>query len=443
MLPIKGPTQSHYTPPRFSMRPLHLLLLCASIPSLLPAQDQSGAALVLRTNNAELAASMLSSFDATAEVPAMGEGSFIVLTLDDGGKISASTAEGEAPYMSLQARPADLMEIFSDDVDGAQQMAQGMGGMAAGSMGIDFSDVAVIVGGVFSFPRQIDSLSLEVAEDPGDAMNLNAAIQITPKADTWFGKLVDATQMNGAGRMAIGDSDAMMRMDSNLDISKLGEVLRPLFALAAKMTAKSGDDLAKAAKAIDDYFKASDGTMSMSFNPGQSGMLTLIGLSDAELSSKLLYGDAFAEIYAIQQRKNRMVEFEVEQKAMEHREVQVVKVTQTSEAQGMMGPNPFAGPDGSMVSYYAVANGILLMAGNGAGSGEIKGLIDSALDGKFAREPLGKDVLMTAAFRIKELAGAFGGMAGAPPGSADEMPETMNLDLKKIGKSLMIEVSSK
>ncbi|MHC5064009.1 MAG: hypothetical protein ACYTG5_08545 [Planctomycetota bacterium] len=425
------------------MRPLQLLLLCATIPTVLPAQDQSSAALVLRTNNAELAASMLSSFDPEAEAPAMSDGSHIVLTLDDGGKISASTSEGEAPYMSLQARPADLMEIFSNDVDGAQQMAQGMGGMAAGSMGIDFADVATIVGGIFSFPRQIESLSLEVAEDPGSSMDLNADIQITPKADTWFGNLVDATQLNSEGRMAITDANAMMTMDSNLDIAKLGEVLRPIFALMAKMTAKSGDDLAKAAKVIDDYFKASDGTMSMSFNPGQSGMRTLVGLRDAELSSSLLYGEGFAELYEIQQRKNRMVEFEVEQKALEHRDIQVVKVTQTSEAQGMMGPNPFAGPDGSMVNYYAVAGGVLLMAGNGAGTGEIKALIDSALDGNLTREPLGKDVLATAVFRIKDLAGAFGGMAGAPPGTEDEMPETMTLDLKKTGKSLKLEVSSK
>ena len=139
-----------------------------------------------------------------------------------------------------------------------------------------------------------------------------------------------------------------------------------------------------------------------------------------------------------------MVEFEVEQKAFAHRDVQVVKVSQTVEAQGMMmGSHPFASTAGSMVSYYAVAGGILLSAGSGAETGEIKSLIDSALDGKFTREPLGKDVLATAMFRIKDLAGAFGGMAGAPPAADEEMPETMSMNLKKTDGSIKIEVSSK
>ena len=58
-------------------------------------------------------------------------------------------------------------------------------------------------------------------------MNLNADVEIQPKAETWLGSLVEAVQTNAEGRMSIADANAMMSMDSNLDIAKLGEVLRP------------------------------------------------------------------------------------------------------------------------------------------------------------------------------------------------------------------------
>lgn len=422
----------------------HIVLLAGlALQVTLPAQESTYAALVVRTSSAELAMDMMAAFNSEASTLELVDGSHIVLTLDDGGMINARVTQGEAPYLALDARPAQLMEIFADRVSGFEQMAQMMGGMAGMQAGLDAADISQVLDEIFSFPDQVDAFYFTLQKDPSTDGNIDATLQMNPKSGSWFGSLVSNLQVHPKGLLSILDPQAMITFESNIDISKLGEALRPFIAFSTKMTAKPGEDSAKATQLMDNNFKAIDGTFSMNLSPGQGGMVGLSGLRDVELYKKILHGGDMTEFYAIQQRKNRMVEYEIEESAFVHRDIKVVKVTQYMEGMGSMGGNPFADSDGSMTSLLAVAGECALVASAGAEIGEMKHLIDSVADQSINRKTLGTNTLAKSTVRLAELAEFFGQISRQGFGDAPDLPEDLMLLLKQVDGNLLIEVTSK
>ena len=164
----------------------HSTLVASAIllPSLAFAQETTAtSALTITTNNRSVAREVAQMFSSDAELPEVGDGKVAILSLDDGGNINVRGGAGDG-WMRIDARPAQLMEIFGAQVAQGRQMAQMMGGMALGQAGFDFDDVDQMVGAMFSFPKQIDSLTVIIPTEyaPGEAMNVD--VDLTPKDGT-------------------------------------------------------------------------------------------------------------------------------------------------------------------------------------------------------------------------------------------------------------------
>ena len=68
------------------------------------ARKSQGAALVVKTNDREVATNMAEGFEVQGEVPEAKEGSYYVITLDDGGKAKITVATGKAGFMEIAAK---------------------------------------------------------------------------------------------------------------------------------------------------------------------------------------------------------------------------------------------------------------------------------------------------------------------------------------------------
>jgi hypothetical protein len=164
----------------------------------------------------------------------MGAGQVYVLSLDDGGKAAVTTAAGK-DYLHVEARPAQLMDLFAPQVAQGQQQAQMMAGMLGGQAGIDFKDAGEIVTAAFAFPRMIDRISVRMPESYETAKQANVDVELEPVANTWLGKLVGALEPTKKGVQGIGAKAAAVAVQAGVEMANLIESLRPIMAVASRV----------------------------------------------------------------------------------------------------------------------------------------------------------------------------------------------------------------
>jgi hypothetical protein len=169
-----------------------------TIPLLLAAlaaaqETTAGSALTITTDDPMVARGVLQMFDSSSELPKLGDGSVAVLSLDDGGNLNVRQGSGSG-WLRIDARPAQLMDLFAAEIGQTREQAQAMGGFLLGQQGFGFEEIDLMVGAAFGFPKQIDALTIVIPTgyEPGASMTVD--VELNPKAGTWLGALVGNLQ---------------------------------------------------------------------------------------------------------------------------------------------------------------------------------------------------------------------------------------------------------
>ena len=396
------------------------------------ARKSQGAALVVKTNDREVATNMAESFEVQGEVPEAKEGSHYVLSLDDGGKAKVTVADGKSGYMEMVAKPGVLMEIFADKIEQMRGMAQGMGTVALQQTGMKTKDAVKLIQAIFDFPKQIDSFELKLAANPEhakqDGMDLD--MHMSAVAGSGFAEFMTAMQPNGQGVPQL-TSGGMMNMALSLDGKGVAKAMMPLMGFLLPMLGKTEVDMKNAATIMEKSINLIDGAMAMEFS--DDGMRMIASITDAKAYTDLM---ASPEYKAFTTMSSPVGDTEVTEKAFEHRSVSVTKSVLKPKEGSELPPNPLLG-EGPVETYAAVAGNYMLVSMGGAKEGGIKGLIDQALDQKLKRAPLSNNALMTMDINMTKFAEKMGGNAG------EDAPDKLSMVLGRTPTGLSIKIHAK
>jgi hypothetical protein len=420
--------------------PISILTSLLLVAQAVPAQEETtaGSPLTIITNDPEIAEGMLEAFDSDAAAPETGDGKVAILSLDEGGQVNARSGEGNV-WLRIEARPAQLMDVFGAQMMQYQQMAQMMGGMALGQQGFDFEEVNKMVTAVFAFPKQVDRAVLVIAENPDATKSLDLSLDLSPVAGTWFGKLVANLQPNAAGVKRLVDESALLSLDTNFDVSKVIDQLKPLIAVSSSIGQQGKEARAKAADLYLKFYEACSGSMSIVFEPG-SGARGLVGLADPGVMGSLLESDDYLEIQKAAAEASDMAEATIEPSAFTHRDVQVAKTSIEFDNPDMA---PFA-QDGIMNTFTAIADDVMIMTMFGGDEVAMKASIDRVLDQqlKTVQLPGGALAVMTMDMVgfVDFIGEMSGGMGGPDP---DEVPARVDVKLAKAEGGLHLKVLAK
>lgn len=400
-------------------------------PKIEARKSQGGAALVVKTNDHEVATGMAESFEVQGEVPEAKDG-FYVITLDDGGKAKVAVQSGKAGFMEINARPGMLMEIFADKIEQARGMAQGMGTMALQQSGMKTKDAVKLIQAIFDFPKQIDTFELKIANKPEhprkDGMDVD--MHMTAVAGSGFAEFMAAMQPNGQGAPQL-PSGGMMSMAVSMDGKGIAKMMTPLMGFFTPLMGKTEADIKNVTMVMEKSMALIDGAMAMEFTG--EGMNILAGLTDTKAYADLL---ASPEYKSFSKMGSPAGDLEFTEKAFEHRKINVSKSVLKPKEGSELPPNPLFG-DGPMESYTAAAGNYMIVTAGGAKDGVIKGMIDQALDQKIKRAPLGNGALMIMDVNVAKLSEKMGGAAD------EDAPEKLNLAIGRTQTGMSLKLHAK
>ena len=255
------------------------LAACLTLPVIAPptVAQTGGSPLVIKTASKGIAYVVLDRFGAAQELPALEQGMHYELSFDDGGTLSVGTDQGLIGMMQIEARPAELMDLFAEEAAAAKGMAQGFGVMALQQAGLDTREGVKIMRGVLNFPEQIALARLIVKGDPDRPRDgIDAQLWLEPTAGSWFAGLVGALKPTSKGVPVIDDPGALMSMTMNADFAAAAEYLAPFNEIMAAVGTKSKEDARMRVELLDQYWQALDGTMAMSWNIEGGGMTSTL-----------------------------------------------------------------------------------------------------------------------------------------------------------------------
>lgn len=416
-------------------RTLALTGLAAASTALAPLAAQ-GSPLIVRTNQERLAYRMVDQMGNGGDLPELGQGQSWQVALDDGGTAVATAVDGDVGMIEIEAQPAALMKIFAAQVGQAQGMAQGMASFGLGQAGIPARDAVKIVRAAFDLPMQIDRLTLKVVGDPkAPEQGMQIDVGLTPKADTWLASLVGAMQPTGKGAPAVGNPGAGLQMQVDADLGKMADVMEPFNAFMAGIGADSKEIAATREKMLADYWAALGQGMAVSWDFGGSGMEALMGVAQGDILEQLVQSEAYREWAQAMSSMAPGVEVEVTPAAMTHRGVKVLRSVTILDEDAP--PNPMM-PDGEMTAYSGVAGGYLV-ALTGGEAGDVKALIDRAIDGKVTLEKLPANTFARAHLKLAEMMDVM--TQGMVP--AGEVPEEADVTIKHVNGSLQLHITAR
>ena len=404
------------------------------------AQDTTaGSALTIRTTDTNVARSALRMFESSAELPTPGDGGCIVLSLDDGGQMTARAGEG-SNWLQIDADPSILMQIFAPQIQQARGMAQMVGGMQLAQAGMDFETVNKVVGAVFEFPNQIGALRITMPKEANPENGVDLTVDMTPVADTWFDKLVKNAKQTGQGIPTIDAASPLATMFLDVDLTALETQLQPLmdFGMAFMGATGEGED-AEAMKTMSRQMTQQwVGTAMMTWD-ASNGMRALSGVKDSAKLAEMMDDPLYEKIAKASGEMAGNAEVEFTRAAFEHRGVKVVsnKVIYDDPSQMPLSE------DGTMQQYVAAAGNTMVMTMFGGGKDAISGLIDLALDEQAKRTKLPKGTMMTVGLNMAEMLDTMSQSGQVPPGAADEAPEKVDISLSKGGNKLTLKVFAK
>jgi hypothetical protein len=373
-------------------------------------------------------------FDSSSELPKLGDGSVAVLSLDDGGNLNVRQGSGSG-WLRIDARPAQLMDLFAAEIGQTREQAQAMGGFLLGQQGFGFEEIDLMVGAAFGFPKQIDALTIVIPTgyEPGASMTVD--VELNPKAGTWLGALVGNLQTLPAGAPSLAASgDPMLRMAANIDLAKVMPQLLPVLGLLSGLGQGDKESKAKAAAMNRAFYESWSGSMGLTFDFVQGGKMAA-GLANPTRAAELMADPAWVAVSKAAAEANDMAEATIEPGALTHREVAITKQRIVFDDPTMA---PF-GEDGVMESFSAVAGDLMLATMFAGAKAEMTALIDDVLDQKFKRVRLAGDALMTAHINMGAVMDYLA-QQGMTADAAEEAPAAVDLELVRTEKGLKLGV---
>lgn len=419
------------------------LLTSLTLAAVLGAQEeaartttQSSAPLRLASTDPGLVLGLAYMMGGEQDPPQLEDGQVAVITLDDGGVPSISTAAG-TKYLEVHARPAMLAAMFPDAIEGARaEMEQAMTGAMAMS-GQDPEGAMAFAEFLFAMPKQIESLHFTLPENPEEDFSIDADLELTPVADSMFAKIHGALENTERGIPQLPMKDAWMTFDMDLDYSKLGPYLQEFTDLYLEMMGVSldGDTAATVRKSWADMWKATSGSMSMGWS-FERGLVALIDAgSDIDVAS-IMSSDDYQKMTKELGEQQGMTTTISEDG--EHRGAKIWKVAMSIPELAMIGEMmPFPMLEGDAIVQRMASSGRYTMFTMfGAGKDELKPLIENAADNKIQHRK--SDSLMSMYMDLGAMIGRMSEMLGEEPDG--DMPQTVEMAVKKTKTSLKIEV---
>ncbi|MGE0143942.1 MAG: hypothetical protein AB7I19_09580 [Planctomycetota bacterium] len=393
--------------------------------------------LVVTTTDKMIARAMARNFGGEAKLEELSDGGAYVLSLDDGGKVAIRQGEARG-WMHIDAKPAALMRVFSQQVQQGRMMASMMGGMALSQAGIDSADVGDIVDAVFDFPKQLDGLTVAIADKIEQGKPIAIDIAMAPKADTWFGKLVGGLRQHPAGFRKLPGADAMVTMDADVDFSAVTPLIRPMMDKMMGMMIQDEDLMASAKEMYDVYYQNLAGPMSLTFD-GTFSMQMLAEVKDTSAMQEIMGSEAWAKLAKAAGEMNDMATVTMNPNVGTHRDVTIMSsVTEMSEDAP---ESPFM-KGNKVEQFMAVAGDAVLMTSANGGLDGIKSLIDGAMDNKkFKRGPLAGGQLVAIGVDVMKLMDMMSQMTGGEP--EGEIPARADVSVGKTGGSLTMAIRVK
>ena len=410
--------------------------LAASLFASLSAPLVAQAPLVVKTTFEDLAYHLLEGLGSEADLPRLEAGMVWQITLDDGGAASVQAVQGSVGLAEVEARPAQLMTIFSAQVGQARSMAQGFGAMGLGQAGIKTAEAVKIISSVFDFPKQIALARVIVDGDPDHpAQGWDVSLTLTPADDTWLAGLMKAMKPSGMGAPVIGNDGAAMRFQFDADWAALSEPFGVFNELMASMGSKSEEDAERRLPMMQKYWHTiGAGGAAMNWDLGGGGMAFAISLADPDAMKALYAAPEFLAWTKDMQQMAPGQEAEVTPNAFTHRGVNMLKSVVTTENEHMAAQNPLM-KDGKMVGYNAIAGNYLVSSVGGSDS-DVKALVDLILDGKLKNQMLPVNTLAVMHVNLPEFIDVMS--QGRAP--ANEIPESVRVDITNVSGNLGIRV---
>src|SRR5690606_33767139 len=210
---------------------------------------------------------------------------------------------------------------------------------------------------------------------------------------------------------------------ADLDAATVARTARPFLPFVVGAAAGGKEERRKYTALMADLAGCLDGTFAFALRGAGREHRYLAGLADPEKARELLAGKDFAAWRLANAEANPMVETEVTENALSHREVAATKTVHHA-----IGPT---GEEVKTEQFTGAAGAFLFGAGSEA---DAKGLIDAILDQKVTRKPLPGNALVTLSAKMAEIAGVMSG------GRADtgDVPARIDVALAKQGNVLQV-----
>lgn len=389
---------------------------------LVPAAAAGDYALLVKTADPGVAFGVMAAFEKMQPLDDLEDGSHHVLLVDDAGEVSVVRGQGDVGLLRLEADPAALLKIFAKDVQQGRAMLTMLATMQAPPGG-DPQALTDLVNALFDFPKQIEKLTLAVNGDPEHDMD--AALDLTPRADTGLARFVAALVPNKAGAPRVGGDNSLVRLSAAIDPDACARVMGPLtdlFAPLSGMTDKSQ---------VEKWLGFIDGTVGFSV-AGEGDSEMVAGMRDPQAFGSFLYSDEYVSFISDLNESNEQMEYELTPKAVSHRGVDLYRNHVAMANPAMAQQNPLMS-SGEMNQFIGLAGNYLVATLLGGTEASAKGLVDQALDKKIAHQPIADGAVLSLDVAIAKIAAA----AGANP-EEEGVPNALNATLGKKGDALHI-----
>ncbi len=425
--------------------PTPVLVLVMLAPSVL-AQDSrptataqkstktsSTAACVIKTKDDMVAMAVLDSVSSPDPLPELKEGQHYVLKLFGPTELKISTGSGDVGFLQAMVKPGPLMGMFEEDLSEQLSELEGNVTFTLGQFGFPTKETAKMIKAVASLPKQIAQLDLRLKANPtAGAITpiVGIDLRLTPAANTWFAKIVDALQPNDQGAPVLDATDAPMTMSVAVKPGGLTALLEPVLGFVSQLGTKNKDERQSSREMMLAMLRGYDGSMAFCGDPFASSVKAITGLKNAAAVKAIMASEGFAKLTENQASIVPAVEAEFEQTAFKHRDVAVSRLTMDMSAAGL---------DQVTTQYTAVA-GSYLISYSGDDENEAKALIDAVLDQKVKRQPLTKSALLTLTLDLEKMFDRLAGF-GIPGPMFEDAPKLAKVWLFRGENSLQLKVS--
>ncbi len=394
-------------------------------------ETSSGSALTIRTTDSRMARNAMRSFDSPSEMPVIEAGQAIVLTLDDGGQMVASKGEAKG-WLHVVARPPALMQTFATQIQQGRGMAQMMAGMGLGEAGFDSKQINTMIDAAFSFPEQIETLEVHLAEEPEDGADVH--VSLVPVADSWLGGMVAALAPNPRGVKQLDNDGAMVEGAISVDMPKLAPSLLPMMKFFSAMGARNDEEKAQSAKIAESSMSKLAGTMSFQWSL-DTGLESIAGVLDPAGLQELWKSEDYAAAMKRASEVAGNAEATLNTDAGEHRGVNILEMRVEYDTPEDM---PFV-EDGIMITSNAIVGDSFVSTSMARSQASLKGLIDLVMDDQIEPTSIGQGVLANVRMGVAELIEWMAELQNAPF-PVDDLPEQAHVTITKQGNGIAFHV---